>query len=286
MSSSTRGDAPSVSGIGQQAQGVAGRRGVHDDLVVAAARGQARQLEQPDQLVHAGQREPEQPLDVVVVEVGARARRCAASAARRVAEPAARARRRRPARPRGAVPGARARARDARRERGAERVAERVGGIGGHEEDAAPRSARRQRRRGRAGGLADAALAPEEASSAQRAAPGPPAASSASSPLHDVGLDARDAQRARGLRRPRAALAHLADGRRAAPRSMRGELRLVDLAQLEPHLGGEQLLAETVSSSISASTAAAILLEHEADAADEERVEDQHGYSAPARARA
>ena len=57
----------------QQPEGMPGRRRVHDDLRVLPRLGEARQLEQPDELVDAGEREPEERLDVVIVEIGAAA---------------------------------------------------------------------------------------------------------------------------------------------------------------------------------------------------------------------
>jgi hypothetical protein len=64
------GDAAQQRGRGQQSQGMAGGRRVHDDLVAAGHRGQTAQLDQPDQLVDAGQAEVEKAVDVVVVQVG------------------------------------------------------------------------------------------------------------------------------------------------------------------------------------------------------------------------
>ena len=55
----------------EEAQRMAGGRRVDDDLVVRADVGQSRELDETDELVDSGERERQQPVDVLVIEVGA-----------------------------------------------------------------------------------------------------------------------------------------------------------------------------------------------------------------------
>src|SRR5207248_649989 len=56
-----------------------------------------------------------------------------------------------------------------------------------------------------------------------------------------------------------------------------GELFLSDLAELQPHLRGEQLLAQNAVVVELAVDGSGDLVQHELDAADEQRVENDHG---------
>jgi len=136
------------------------RRGIHHDLLTAGFASQAIDLQPRHQLVGAGQGEVEEALDVFVVEVAA-ARRDLPQGVAVLAAPAVQSRA-------GgelggeerAVPGG-----DGRRlagKPGTQRIAERVCGIGGDDEDPPAGLGRGKRGRRGAGGLADATLAAEE----------------------------------------------------------------------------------------------------------------------------
>ena len=213
----------------QQPQRVSGGRGVHHHDVEAAR--EPRQLDQRHQLVDPRQREPEQRVDVLVVEVGpARGDLPERPLAR--AQPAperavgVHLHREEPPRhhPR------------RRRQPHRQRVAERVGRIGRHHQrPRAPR--RRQRRRRRAGGLPDSAFSRKEPEARHSSLE---SYAVASTPVTFISPASR--------RSPSAALplADLAQAREHVALDV-GELLLGDLAELEPHLGLEQPLAERAS---------------------------------------
>ena len=131
---------------------------------------------------------------------------------------------------------------------------------------------------GGAGGLADAPLAAEETEGGKGGAydsPSPPRKLTSTSkppPRETAPLARRAARR----------------GSRAAGQDVRLEGReflLVDLAQLHPHLRGQQLLAQASPRRSSPLDRRGDLVEDERDAADQEAVEDDH-IRPPSRARA
>ena len=129
----------------EEPEGVAGGRGVHHHLVVGPRAGEAQQLEQAHELVHAGQGQAQEAVDVVRAQVGAahgevaQERPCAPiQLAERARASTSAARSGRGCRGRRGPPGPAARP----------GVAEGMGGIGGDDEDRWPAraGARRPRR--------------------------------------------------------------------------------------------------------------------------------------------
>jgi hypothetical protein len=158
----------------QQPERMPGRRRVHDDLRILPGLGEARQLEQPDELVDAREREPQQRIDVVIVEIGSAPDdllECHTPLPDPAVQRAIGIELDHVERPRNRGPWAGS-ARDARpgdrhaaRQRGeplVEHVSERMRRIRGDEEDASPGLRRHDSGTGGAGGLTDAPLAAEE----------------------------------------------------------------------------------------------------------------------------
>ena len=99
-------------------------------------------------------------------------------------------------------------------------------------------------------------------------------------------FDSRDlvvARREGGGRAPLAALADLAQSRQDV-RFEHRELLLAHLAELDAHLGRQQLLAQRRVVVELGVDRGSDFIEDEADAADEERVEEEQGASEPFRA--
>ena len=63
------GDAAQRGRHGEEAQRVARRSGVDDDVVPRSARREALQFDESDQFIHAGEREAQERVDVAVVEI-------------------------------------------------------------------------------------------------------------------------------------------------------------------------------------------------------------------------
>ena len=258
----------STAAIWRSVAGISSRRSVWPVGAVStttsscvARRREAHQLDEPDELVHPGQREAEEAIDVLAVEVraalgdGAQHARRGAASQRRSARVGVEL-------DRGSAPAA-----DADRARARGRAGRRARRPASARDRWTPTSTRRprlrrgHRGRGRARGLADAALAPEEAEAraASTAAAGArpargggvpagaaprrrPPAGSCSSPAK-VASTPGHPQLARAGRGRGVALPDLADARQQVGLDLR-ELLLGDLAQLEPHLRGQQLLAQ------------------------------------------
>src|SRR5262249_44875886 len=96
-------------------------------------------------------------------------------------------------------------------------------------------------------------------------------------------LDARDAHLTRRRRRPELALADLAQACEQIGLDG-GELLVRDLAELQAHLRGQQLLAQDAVVVELAVDGSGNLAQHELQAAHQERVDDDHDVDAPRRA--
>ena len=264
---------------------MAGGRRVDDHRLVAAGLGHAPELQEPTQLVDAGEGEIEEPIDVPLVEIRATLGDEPQGAAPR-AEPAGEG-----------LLGVelegverRAGSRDPRHPRAqpaAERVTQRVRGIGRHDERAPPGAGGREGEGGGSGRLADPTLAADElvawrpapgARPAHRPrAPGSGPSSSASSPRTlastPVTLNAAGRLRAALLPRP-----DFPDAGQEILLGL-GELRLGDLAELQAHLGGQELLPPHRVVGQLGVHRGRDLPEHELEASDEEGVEDDHSDS-------
>ncbi len=145
---------------GQEPERVAGGRRIDDHGLVAAVLGHPRQLQEPTQLIDTGEAQSEETVDIPAVEIGASLRDQVKRA------PA-------DTKPAGQGPvgvqleGVERRAvrrdpRDPRTHPTAEGIAERVRGIGRHQEGAAAGGTGGERDGRRRGRLADPALAPDE----------------------------------------------------------------------------------------------------------------------------
>ena len=272
-------------GHGQETERVSGGRGVDDDGVVAAGFREARQLQEAAQLVHAGEGQAEEAVDVGVVEIGASLPM------------------RRRGRPAGAEPAGQGLI--GVELQGIERRAARAG-CGSLarppvEPSTSPSecagsvdttSVRRpapaaSAQGGRSGGLADPALAADELEAGRpalgadrltgRETSGSRPSTEASSPS-TVASTPVTRKVPGGSGRPcwRSRISRI---RARSSRSVIRELLLGDLAELETHLGGQELLAPHGVVVHLGLDGGGDLAQHELDAPDQKRVEDDHSES-------